>query len=182
MLHVSCGSRHSRDLWSRTCFCRITIVCTSTTKPGKIFQDDTELTGAFSYSPAMIANRISYHLDLRGPSVPIHTACSSTLYATHIAIQALRNGECEAAVVGGAQINHRSVQHTTSIPHSTDIGVSRFAEWVSYTHGGILSPDGKCKPFDVSANGLVSSITLYISYSEHFHTGLAVVRGLSVLF
>ncbi|KAI0695501.1 polyketide synthase [Cerioporus squamosus] len=62
-------------------------------------------------------------------------ACSSSLYATHLAVQALRNEECEAAVVGGSQINHR------------------FTEWLTYTQGGILSPDGKCKPFDVSANG-----------------------------
>lgn len=70
-------------------------------------QDDSEVKGSFSYAYSMLANRVSYHLDLRGPSVPVDTACSSSLYATHLAIQALRNGECEAAVVGGSQINHR---------------------------------------------------------------------------
>ncbi|EJF59192.1 ketoacyl-synt-domain-containing protein [Dichomitus squalens LYAD-421 SS1] len=97
--------------------------------------DDTEAKGSFAIGPSMVANRVSYHLDLRGPSVPIDTACSSSLYATHLAVQALRNGECEAAVVGGCQINHR------------------FTEWLTYTQGGVLSPDGKCKPFDASANG-----------------------------
>ena len=55
----------------------------------------------------MIANRVSYHLDLRGPTVPVDTACSSSMYATHLAVQALRNGDCDAAVVGGSQLNHR---------------------------------------------------------------------------
>jgi acyl transferase domain-containing protein len=55
----------------------------------------------------MVANRVSYHLDLRGPSVPVDTACSSSLTATHMAVQSLLAGECEAAVVGGAQINTR---------------------------------------------------------------------------
>ncbi|OBZ73412.1 putative polyketide synthase 22 [Grifola frondosa] len=97
--------------------------------------DDGEAKGSFAFGPAMIANRVSYHLDLRGPSVPLDTACSSSLYATHLAVQAIVHGECEAAVVGGSQINHR------------------FTEWLSYTQGGVLSPDGKCKPFDASANG-----------------------------
>ena len=61
----------------------------------------------------MVANRVSYHLDLRGPTVPIDTACSSTLYTTHLAVQALRNGECDAAVVGGCQLNHRYVPHVS---------------------------------------------------------------------
>ncbi|TFY60143.1 hypothetical protein EVJ58_g5333 [Rhodofomes roseus] len=97
--------------------------------------DDAEVRGSFAWGPAMVANRVSYHLDLRGPSLALDTACSSTLYTTHLAVQALRNGECDAAVVGGAQINHR------------------FSEWVLYSQGGVLSPDGKCKPFDASANG-----------------------------
>ena len=73
----------------------------------------------------MLANRVSYHLDLRGPSVPVDTACSSSLYATHLAVQALRNEECEAAVVGGSQINHRSVRETLPylpVPSSVDQG------------------------------------------------------------
>jgi acyl transferase domain-containing protein len=55
----------------------------------------------------MVANRVSYHLDLRGPSVPVDTACSSSLIAMHLAVQSIRAGECEAAVVGGVQINLR---------------------------------------------------------------------------
>ncbi|KAI0325192.1 ketoacyl-synt-domain-containing protein [Cubamyces sp. BRFM 1775] len=97
--------------------------------------DDEESRGSFASCPSMIANRLSYYLDLRGPSVPVDTACNSSLSATHMAVQAILHGECEAAIVGGAQINHR------------------FLEWLSYSQGGILSPDGKCKPFDVTANG-----------------------------
>ncbi|KAI0788156.1 thiolase-like protein, partial [Fomes fomentarius] len=97
--------------------------------------DDTEINGSFAHVPAMVANRVSYHLDLQGPSVPIDTACSSSLYATHLAVQALCNGECKAAVISGAQINHR------------------FAEWLMYLQGRILFSDGKCKPFDISADG-----------------------------
>ena len=106
----------------------------------------------------MVANRVSYHLDLRGPTVPIDTACSSTLYTTHLAVQALRNGECEAAVVGGCQLNHRYVPHHVRMHTSYDSDGSRdllprFTDWLIYTQGGILSPDGKCKPFDATANG-----------------------------
>jgi acyl transferase domain-containing protein/aryl carrier-like protein len=97
--------------------------------------DDMQLTGSFAGGFANMANRVSYHLDLRGPSIPSDTACSSSLVVTHLAVQALRNGECEAAVVGGAQLNHR------------------FTEWPLYCQGGILAPDGKCKPFDAGADG-----------------------------
>ncbi|KAI0917633.1 Type I Iterative Polyketide synthase (PKS) [Taiwanofungus camphoratus] len=97
--------------------------------------DDAATGSSFASGPSMVANRVSYHLDLRGPTIPIDTACSSSLYATHLAVQALRNGECEAAVTGACQLNYR------------------FTEWLQYTQGGILSPDGKCKPFDASADG-----------------------------
>lgn len=130
-------------------------------------QDDTEATGSFAYSPAATANRVSYHLDLRGPSVPVDTACSSSLYATHLAVQALRNGECDAAVVGGCQINHRSVLFPQCILPCLKI-VHRFTEWLVYTQGGILSPDGKCKPFDASANGY--ALHFLILSTSHMRT------------
>ncbi|EED85042.1 predicted protein [Postia placenta Mad-698-R] len=97
--------------------------------------EDADKQGSFGFAPAMVANRVSYHLDLRGPSVALDTACSSSLYAMHLAVQALRNAECEAALVGGCQINHR------------------MAEWLAYTQGGVLSSDGECKPFDANADG-----------------------------
>ncbi|PCH36322.1 hypothetical protein WOLCODRAFT_108541 [Wolfiporia cocos MD-104 SS10] len=94
-----------------------------------------EARGSFSGAPSMVANRISTHLDLLGPSVPTDTACSSSLTAFHLAVQAILNNECDAAVVGGCQINHR------------------FADWFTYSQAGILAKDGRCKPFDASADG-----------------------------
>ncbi|KAJ7583475.1 hypothetical protein C8J56DRAFT_1055239 [Mycena floridula] len=86
--------------------------------------DVYEARGSFAGGPCMIANKISYHLDLLGPSIPTDTA-----------FQALRSGDCEAAVVGGCQLNHR------------------FIDFIQYSQGGVLSPEGKCKPFDASADG-----------------------------
>ncbi|KAL6304755.1 hypothetical protein BKA93DRAFT_261672 [Sparassis latifolia] len=97
--------------------------------------DEYDAKGTFSGLPAMVANRISNHLDLLGPSLPTDTACSSTLTALHLGIQAILSGDCEAAVIGGCQLNHR------------------FLDWFMYSQGGILSKDGKCKPFDTSADG-----------------------------
>ncbi|KAF4610126.1 hypothetical protein D9613_010407 [Agrocybe pediades] len=97
--------------------------------------DEFDSRGSFAGYPAMIANRISNHLDLLGPSLPVDTACSSTLTAMHLAVQAIASGDCEAAVVGGCQLNHR------------------FFDWFTYSQGSLLAKDGKCKPFDSSADG-----------------------------
>ncbi|KAF9553112.1 hypothetical protein CPC08DRAFT_822512 [Agrocybe pediades] len=96
--------------------------------------DNYETRGVSGY-PYTVANRVSYHLDLTGPSIPTDTACSSSLTALHLAVQALRTGDCEAAVVGGSQINQR------------------LADFMYYSYGSLLSKDGKCKPFDASADG-----------------------------
>ncbi|KAK0447900.1 putative polyketide synthase [Desarmillaria tabescens] len=94
-----------------------------------------ELAGSLAGYPYSAANKVSYHLDLRGPTIPTTTACSSTASALYLAVQALRAGDCEAAVVGGCQLNYT------------------VEDWIQYSDGKVLSPDGECKPFDASADG-----------------------------
>ncbi|WP_404304603.1 SDR family NAD(P)-dependent oxidoreductase [Neorhodopirellula lusitana] len=86
---------------------------------------------------SIAANRISYALDLRGPSLAIDTACSSSLVAAHLAIRSLRSKECDAAIVGG--VNAILTPETT----------------LAFSQAQMLSPDGKCRPFDDGANGYV---------------------------
>ncbi|WP_161624829.1 SDR family NAD(P)-dependent oxidoreductase [Streptomyces spectabilis] len=90
-------------------------------------------------SMAVIANRVSYFFDLRGPSVQLDTACSSSLVAVHTALRALRTGECDTALVAGVNV------------------LCHPANSIAYHQAGMLSPDGQCKTFDASANGYVRS-------------------------
>lgn len=83
------------------------------------------------------AARIAYHLDLQGPAIAVDTACSSSLVAIHLACQALRCKEIDMALAGGA---------CTYLTPELYIGMS-----VS----GMLAPDGRCKTFDDSADGIV---------------------------
>ena len=85
------------------------------------------------------ANRLSYFLNLKGPSFAVDTACSSSLVAVHLACESLWRGETTAAVVGGVQALVFPGIHT------------------SFCKAGLLAPDGRCKSFDVSANGYVRS-------------------------
>jgi acyl transferase domain-containing protein/acyl carrier protein len=85
----------------------------------------------------LIANRISYQLDLRGPSEAIDTACSSSLTALHRAVRSIKGGECDAAVVGGVHVFLNE-----------DL-------FVALGQLGIMSPDGRCSAFDKRANGMV---------------------------
>ena len=87
--------------------------------------------------PSLGPNRISYLLDLHGPSEPVETACSSSLVAIHRAMLALRHGHCEMAIVGGVQAILTPWAH------------------ISFSKAGMLSPEGKCKAFSSSANGYV---------------------------
>lgn len=85
-----------------------------------------------------IANRVSYWMNLTGPSLTLDTACSASLTAIHLACEALHSGECSAAIVGGVNLDlHQS---------KVDINSS----------GGSLSKDGVCRSFGKGANGYVS--------------------------
>ncbi|MYZ37430.1 MULTISPECIES: polyketide synthase, partial [unclassified Streptomyces] len=85
----------------------------------------------------VIANRVSYHLGLRGPSLTVDSAQSSSLVAVHLACESLRSGESEAAVVAGVNLNILAESAVTE---------ERF---------GGLSPDGTSYTFDARANGFV---------------------------
>ncbi|WP_319825122.1 polyketide synthase [Thalassovita sp.] len=84
-----------------------------------------------------MATRLSHILDLKGPSLSIQTACSTSLVATHYACQSLLNGECDMALAGGV---------TIELPH---------ARGYLFKEGEILSPDGHCHAFDHRAQGTV---------------------------
>ncbi|TDE22049.1 type I polyketide synthase [Actinomadura sp. 6K520] len=86
---------------------------------------------------SIIANRLSYLLDLRGPSMIVDTACSSSLVSTHLAVQALRSGEADVALAGGV-----NVLLSPTVTMTFDLA------------GGTAS-DGHCKAFDASADGMV---------------------------
>ncbi len=88
---------------------------------------------------SMVANRLSYVLDLHGPSLVVDTACSSSLVALHHACNSLRAGEASAALVGGVNL----LLH----PHP----------FVGFTKASMLSSGGRCKPFDASGDGYVRS-------------------------
>lgn len=84
-----------------------------------------------------LPTRVSYKLNLTGPSVNINTTCSSSLVAVHFACQSLLNGECDMALAGGVSIT-----------------ATRKTGYI-YQEGGIASPDGHCRAFDSKAQGTV---------------------------
>ncbi|MEO0804441.1 MAG: beta-ketoacyl synthase N-terminal-like domain-containing protein, partial [Cyanobacteria bacterium J06642_2] len=86
---------------------------------------------------SIAANRLSYSLDLRGPSLAIDTACSSSLVAIHQATRSLRSQESNLAIVGGVNL-----MLTPNIS-------------IAFARAGMLAADGRCKTFDASADGYV---------------------------
>jgi acyl transferase domain-containing protein/thioesterase domain-containing protein/acyl carrier protein len=85
-----------------------------------------------------LTTRVAYKLDLRGPSITVQTACSTSLVAVQLACQALLGYQCDAALAGGVSIG--------------------FPQGTGHLHqaGNILSPDGRCRAFDAAAQGTVA--------------------------
>lgn len=86
---------------------------------------------------SMVPSRISFLLNLHGPSEQVDTACSSSLVAIHRAIEAMQNGDCSMSIVGGVNV------------------IASPLMYVAYDKVGMLSRDGKCRSFDEDANGYV---------------------------
>jgi phthiocerol/phenolphthiocerol synthesis type-I polyketide synthase E len=101
-----------------------------------------DLVGGFfaqiANDPDFLATRVSYELNLQGPSLTVQTACSTSLVAVHVACQSLVNGECDLALAGGVTVS----------------GEQRVG--YRYQEQGIYAPDGHCRPFDADAKGTVS--------------------------
>ncbi|XP_063548210.1 fatty acid synthase-like [Cydia strobilella] len=110
---------------------------------------------------SMFANRISYTFDLKGPSLAIDTACSSSMFALAHAFDAIRNGTCDAAIVAGTNL---------CLTPST----------VNFKKLNMLSPEGRCAAFDASGCGYVRSeavVALLLQRSSNARRVYCTVRG-----
>ncbi|KAK0707101.1 hypothetical protein B0T26DRAFT_790998 [Lasiosphaeria miniovina] len=117
----------------------------------------------------LLANRVSWYFDLKGPSLALDTACSSSLVALHLACQSIRSGETTSAIVGGANI----------------VFMPELAMALSSLH--FLSPDARSKAFDASANGYArgegAAVVVLKSLDAALRDGnviRAVIRGTGV--
>ncbi|MEM7198916.1 MAG: beta-ketoacyl synthase N-terminal-like domain-containing protein [Planctomycetota bacterium] len=116
-----------------------------------------------------LPTRVSYQLNLRGPSINVQTACSTALVSVHLACQSLLSGECDLAMAGGVSI--------------TTIDFRGYL----YEEGGVYSPTGHCHTFDARARGMVGSNGLGIVVLKRLREALndgdtvrAVIRGSAV--
>ncbi|NJO48507.1 MAG: type I polyketide synthase [Leptolyngbyaceae cyanobacterium RM2_2_4] len=133
---------------------------------------DATLINAYSGTGnalSIAANRLSYALNLKGPSFAIDTACSSSLVAVHLACQSLLNRECNLALTGGV-----------NLLLSPDLTIT-------FSQAQMMAADGRCKTFDAAADGYVRSegcgVVVLKRLSDALRDGdtvLAVVRGSAV--
>ncbi|WP_414575217.1 SDR family NAD(P)-dependent oxidoreductase [Anabaena sp. CCY 9402-a] len=114
-----------------------------------------------------LTTRVSYKLNLRGPSLDIQTACSTSLVAVHVACQSLLSGECDIALAGGVSLAK--------------------ATGYLYQEGGIYSPDGHCRAFDANAQGTIAGSGLGIVVLKRLQEAIedrdyihAVIKGSAI--
>jgi acyl transferase domain-containing protein/NADPH:quinone reductase-like Zn-dependent oxidoreductase/acyl carrier protein len=136
---------------------------------GELTFPEIEAYMAIGTSNAAAAGRISFRLGLQGPAVAVDTACSSSLVAIHQACQALRLGECDLALAGGANV------------------LLTPATMITFSSAHMLAPDGRCKTFDAAADGyvrgegcgviVIKRLEDAISDGDHIR---AVIRGSAI--
>ncbi|WP_416977676.1 SDR family NAD(P)-dependent oxidoreductase [Streptomyces sp. T028] len=136
----------------------------TTSDPGRLTPWTS--TGA---AGSIVANRVSYQLDLRGPSITTDTACSSSLVAVHLACRSLRAGECDTALAAGVNV------------------LLSPAVTASFEQAGALAEDGRCKPFDAAADGITRGegcgVVVLRRLADARRDGdrvIAVIRGTAV--
>jgi acyl transferase domain-containing protein/acyl carrier protein len=137
-----------------------------------ILGDDTSsrLAALFGNDKDYLSTRVSYKLNLKGPSLTVQTACSTSLVAVHLACQSLLAGEADIALAGGVSIVN-----------------NRHKRGYICTPGGLHSLDGHCRPFDSCASGTVFSdgvgLVVLRRLSDALHDRdniLAIIRGSAV--
>lgn len=134
-----------------------------------LLQSPAEMAAMLGVEKDSLATRVSYKLNLRGPSLAVQTACSTSLVAVHLACQALLSGECDMALAGGVSV---------TVPQTVGY---------LYQEGGIVSPDGHCRTFDAKAEGTVGGsgvgLVLLKRLQEALADGdyiLAVIKGSAI--
>ncbi|XP_029176907.1 fatty acid synthase-like [Nylanderia fulva] len=120
----------------------------SSSDANNFWKRDANGYGLLGCCRAMFANRISYAFDWNGPSYAIDTACSSSLVALHQAVLAIRTGECDSAIVGGMSL------------------LLDPANALHFHQLNMLSNDGKCKTFDVTADGYARAEAVVAIYLQ----------------
>lgn len=118
---------------------------------------------------AILANRISHTFNLKGPSITLDTACSSAVYALHLACTALRNGECDGAFVGGANL------------------IQAPELYMSAVKAGMTSATSACHTFDSAADGYARAEGVGVLYLKRLSDAIrdgdpvrSVIRGTAV--